>query len=94
MNNGVIPFTELSAARNTAWANSGVKELCINIGTMIGAIIAHLVEATGTRKVDIRVKKNVIKTSTIPVSSKLLIQLVKLATNKMPMFVCLKIRQN
>ena len=94
VNNGVIPFTELSAALNTAWANSGVSELCINIGIIIGAIIAHFFAATGTRIVEIMVNMNVVNTKTIPVNCKLLTQLVKTDTIKIPILVCLNIKQN
>ena len=94
VNNGVIPFTELSAALKTAWANSGVNELCINIGIIIGAMIAHFVDATGTTKVDISVKMKVMITSTIPVNCILLIKLVSDDTINIPILVCLNIRQN
>ena len=94
MNNGVIPLTELSAALNTALANSGVNELCINIGTIIGENIAHLVAAIGTKNVDIKIIKNVTKTKTIPVNSKLLIQFANIDTINVPKLVCLNIKQN
>ena len=89
-----MPFTELSAALNTATANSGVRELCMNIGIIMGAMIAHFVEATGTRNVEIAVKKNVINTKTIPVSCRLLTQFVNTDTINLPISVCLKIKQN
>ena len=94
VNNGVIPLTELSAALNTTCENSGVRELCIYIGTIIGDIIAHLVAVAGTRNDDISVRKNVINTSTIPVGSRLLSQLVRLDNKNTPRFVSLNIKQN
>ena len=56
--------------------------------------MAHLVEATGTRKVEITVKKKVINTKTIPVNCNSLIQLIKKDTINTPKFVCLNIKQN
>ena len=94
VNNGVNPFTALSAALKTDMANSGVKELCINLGTIIGAIIAHFVDATGTRKVEIRVRKKVTNTNTIPVNSNSLIPFIRKDTINTPKLVCLNIKQN
>ena len=94
VNKGVIPFRELSAALNTTWENSGVSELCIYIGTITGDSIAHLVDAAGTRILDIATIRNVINTNIIPDSFKLLIEFVIYDTINTPIFVCLKIKQN
>ena len=75
-NNGVIPLRELSAALKTAWANSGVRELCMNIGTITGDKIAHFVAEAGTKRLDNATTKNVVNTKTIPVNSKLPTRLV------------------
>ena len=76
VNSGVIPFNELSAALNTTCENSGVKELCINIGTNTGDNIAHFVDEAGTNKLDNAITAKDINIKTIPVSSKPLIILV------------------
>ena len=75
VNSGVIPFKELSAALNTTCENSGVNELCINIGTIIGDNIAHFVDDAGTKILDIATIANVINTRTIPDSFRVLIEL-------------------
>ena len=72
VNNGVIPLRELSAALNTTCENSGVRELCINIGTITGDNIAHFVDVAGTKRLDNATTANVINTRVIPVNSKLL----------------------
>lgn len=94
VNRGVIPFKELSAARKTTWENSGVRELCIYIGTNTGDNIAHLVEAAGTRMLDMATIKNVNKTRIIPDSFNVLIELVIYDTINIPIFVFLNIKQN
>ena len=76
VNKGVIPFKQLSAALNTIWENSGVSELCINIGTITGDNIAHLVVDAGTNILDMATTTNVINTKVIPVNWRLLIWFV------------------
>lgn len=63
-------------ALNTTCENSGVKELCINIGTNTGDNIAHFVDEAGTNKLDNAITAKDINIKTIPVSSKPLIILV------------------
>ena len=74
VNNGVIPFKELSAALNTTCENSGVKELCINIGTIIGDSIAHFVDEAGTKRLDIATMAKVINIRAMPDSLRVLIE--------------------
>ena len=66
----------------------------MNIGIITGEIIAHFVDAVGTKNVEINVKKNVNNTKTIPVNSRLLIQFVRIDTMNIPSFVSLNIKQN
>ena len=94
VNNGLIPLIDESAALNTAVANSGVNVFCMNIGTIIGDNIAHFVLATGTKTEDINIIIKHTIMSMIPESSMLFRNSANDATINIPIFVCLKIKQN
>ena len=89
--NGDIPLMALSAARYTAWANSGENELRMNCGTITGDIIAHLVEVFGTNIVDIIIIINDTTISSKPVRFKLSNNSVRDTVINTPIFVSLNI---
>ena len=69
-------------------------ELVINIGTMTGAKIAHFVEATGKKRLEITTRMKVINIRTMPVAWKLLTISVSEAVIKTPMLLFLNMEQN
>ena len=89
-----MPLIQESPALKTTSANSGVIELCINIGTITGDSIAHLVEAIGTKNVDKATIKNVMTTRASPDNCIPLSNSDKDATTNKPILVYLNIIQN
>ena len=58
---GVYPFVIESPALITIWANCGDILDCINIGTIIGEKIIHLLAAEVNKKLDNAINTNDIK---------------------------------